>query len=88
MCCRYGCRADVALALREYSAIADSAGLSLVELAVRFALGAQLVTSAVVGASSAEQMTQLIKAASRGALPVEIVDAIDCIHRRYPSPCP
>lgn len=55
----------------------------------RFVLGHQLVASAVVGASTLQQLQELLQAAAQGPLQDEqLLAAIDSIHQRYPSPTP
>ena len=51
-------------------------------------LVAGVVASAVVGATSAEQLAELVGAAASPPLPPELVEAVDAIHRRYPNPTP
>ena len=66
------------------------AGMSPVALALRFALDHPLVASAVTGATSLEQLDELMDAAdaaARGPLPAELRAAVDAVHARYPSPC-
>jgi N-acetyltransferase 10 len=55
----------------------------------RFVLGHPLVASAVVGASTLQQLQELLQAAAQGPLQDDqLLAAIDSIHQRYPNPTP
>lgn len=55
----------------------------------RFVLGHPLVASAVVGASTLQQLQELLKAAQQGPLQDEqLLTAIDKLHDQYPNPTP
>lgn len=54
----------------------------------RFVLSHPLVASAVVGATSTQQLTELLDIADEPPLPDGAMDAIDAIHQLYPNPCP
>jgi N-acetyltransferase 10 len=54
----------------------------------RFALSHPLVASAVVGATSAAQLEELVAAAASGPLADAVLEAIDGIHRKFPDPNP
>lgn len=54
----------------------------------RFVLGRALVASAVVGATSPEQLRQLLTAAGAGPLPPEVLEEVDAVHARLPNPAP
>ncbi len=71
-----------------YCQLADEWGLSPTSLALRFVLGHPLVASAVVGATSSEQLEELIAAARAPPLEAQLLEAIDAIHQRYPNPAP
>ncbi len=62
---RYGPKPNVREAVRAYVDIAARYGMSPTELALRFVLSRPLVVSAVVGATSAEQLEELLAAARR-----------------------
>jgi aryl-alcohol dehydrogenase-like predicted oxidoreductase len=48
-----------------------------------------LVASAVVGASTQQQLQQLLAAAADGPLQDEqLLEAIDQLHQQYPNPTP
>jgi aryl-alcohol dehydrogenase-like predicted oxidoreductase len=54
----------------------------------RFVLSQPLVAGAVVGATGEAQLRELAAAAARGALPDDLLQAVDRIHWRYPNPAP
>jgi hypothetical protein len=54
----------------------------------RFVLSQPLVAGAVVGATGEAQLRELADAAARGALPSDLLQAVDRIHWRYPNPAP
>jgi N-acetyltransferase 10 len=55
----------------------------------RFVLSHPLVASAVVGASTLQQLQELIEAAVQGPLQDEqLLAGIDQIHQQYPNPTP
>lgn len=58
-------------------------------LCCRFVLGHPLVASAVVGASTLQQLQELLQAAAQGPMQDEqLLADTDSIHQRYPSPTP
>lgn len=63
--------ADVAWARRFDPLVAEGHAGSLVEAAIRFAIGKPEVATALVGISSIEQLEQALAAAGRGALPAD-----------------
>ncbi len=54
----------------------------------RWVLQQPLVTAAVIGATSVEQLAELLDAAAQGPLPSELLRAIDVVHAQFPSPTP
>jgi hypothetical protein len=55
----------------------------------RFVLRHPLVASAVIGASSQQQLQELLAAAAEGPLQDEqLLEAIDKLHQQYPNPTP
>jgi aryl-alcohol dehydrogenase-like predicted oxidoreductase len=50
--------------------------LSLAEAAVRFVVGCQAVTSAIVGMAGREQVEEAVRYANRGPLPGDVVERI------------
>lgn len=71
-----------------YCQLAAEWGVSPTSLALRFVLGHPLVASAVVGATSSQQLDELIAAAQAPPLEPPLLEAIDAIHQRYPNPAP
>lgn len=58
-------------------------------VACRFVLRHPLVASAVIGASDAQQLQELLAAAAEGPLTDEgLLASIDDVHARFPSPTP
>ncbi len=47
-----------------------------------------LVASVIVGATSSDQLHEILEAADKGPLTGDLLDAIDDIHQRYPNPNP
>ena len=63
--------------------------LSIFRLLVpRFVMFHPLVASAVIGATDAHQLVDLLDIAEQPALSEDVLTAIDAIHRQYPNPCP
>ena len=62
--------------------------MSGASLALRFVLGHPLVASAVAGATSAAQLSELLPAAAEGPLDEDLRAAVDAVHQRYPNPTP
>lgn len=85
---RYGPKPNVRQAVEAYCGLAAEWGLSGASLALRFVLGRPLVASAVVGATSAAQLGELLAAAEAPPLEPQLLEAVDAIHARYPNPCP
>ncbi|MER7169168.1 aldo/keto reductase [Micromonospora sp. NPDC000207] len=57
--------------------LADSAGLTLIELALGFVLSHPAVTSAIMGPRTLAQLRSQLGAGSRGPLPADVLDRID-----------
>ncbi|KIZ07247.1 Protein tas [Monoraphidium neglectum] len=85
---KYGPRPNVLAAVDAYCAIAACHGMSPTELALRFVLGRPLVSSAVVGATSLQQLEELLRAARAPPLAAEVLSEIDGVHERLPNPTP
>ncbi|PRW60379.1 Aldo keto reductase [Chlorella sorokiniana] len=85
---RYGPKPNMREAVAAYCQLAGEWGLSPTSLALRFVLGHPLVASAVIGATSSEQLAEQIEAARAPPLEPQLLEAIDAIHRRYPNPAP
>lgn len=54
----------------------------------RFVVSKPFVSSAVIGASSMQQLAEVQEAAAQGPLPDDVLEAIDSIHQRFPNPTP
>lgn len=74
-------------ATEKYLALAESHGLSLVEMALAFVTQQHFTTSTIIGATNMEQLKENIKTADR-MLSGEILAAIDVIHSEIPNPAP
>jgi aryl-alcohol dehydrogenase-like predicted oxidoreductase len=74
-------------AIEAYVSLARRAGLDPAQMALQFVLSRPFVTSAIVGATSIEQLKTAI-AAKDLKLSEEILRAIDDINLRYTYPCP
>mmetsp|Transcript_14214 Transcript_14214/g.41381 ORF Transcript_14214/g.41381 Transcript_14214/m.41381 type:complete len:484 (-) Transcript_14214:91-1542(-) len=85
---RYGPRPAVRSAVRRYCGVAARAGLSPLELAVRFVVHRPLVAAAVAGASDAQQLKALLAAAAAPPLPDDVLRAINEVHAELPNPTP
>ncbi|GAQ90457.1 aldo keto reductasefinger RINkfl00642_0040 [Klebsormidium nitens] len=80
---------NLVAAVRAYAKLAEQSGLSLTGLALGFVLRHPLVASAVIGATSPEQLQELLTIATeQPPLSEDVMSGIDKIHRRYPSPAP
>jgi D-threo-aldose 1-dehydrogenase len=64
-------------ALTKLYKLHDDCGLSLVELGIRYLLGDSTISTIVVGAANLEEIKQSTEAASRGALPADLHEAIE-----------
>lgn len=74
-------------AAARYVAVAQSFGLTPVQLALAFVYSRPFVTSSIIGATSVEQLKTDI-AASLTPLPEEALTAINEVYNLYPDPCP
>lgn len=54
----------------------------------RFVLTNPLVSTALTGATSVDQLLELAEAAAKGPLGPEVMAAVDAVHWRYPNPTP
>ncbi|NLO74086.1 MAG: aldo/keto reductase [candidate division WS1 bacterium] len=70
---------------RQLSVLAEEAGMTLAELAVRYVLGLQGVTSALLGAETAAQVQESLRFFNHGALNVEVQAALEKIVPRLPE---
>ncbi len=71
-----------------YCQVAAEWGMSGTSLALRFVLSRPLVASAVVGATSCQQLQELFDATRQPPLEEELLAAVDAVHHRFPNPCP
>jgi aryl-alcohol dehydrogenase-like predicted oxidoreductase len=74
-------------AISAYVALAKRHGLDPAQMAIAFARSRPFVTSAIIGATSLDQLTTDIDAAELELSP-DVVADIDQIHLDYPNPCP
>lgn len=68
--------ADVIPVRRRLEALAKEAGMTITELALRFVMGLEGVTSVLTGVETLEQMRENIALANRGPLPADLQQAI------------
>lgn len=88
---RYGPKPNVREAVKAYADLAAAHGLSPTHLALRFVLSHPLVASAVIGATSTQQLQEQIDAAlCDGGAPLDagLLDEVYRVHQRYPNPTP
>lgn len=69
----------VAPVLARLRRLAEDAGMNLAELAMRYVLGIEGLTSVLVGVDTVEQMQQNLSLFEHGALGVELMQAVDDI---------
>jgi aryl-alcohol dehydrogenase-like predicted oxidoreductase len=74
-------------AISAYVALARRHGLDPAQMAIAFAASRPFVTSAIIGATSLDQLKTDIAAAELKLSPNVLAD-IDQIHLDYPNPCP
>lgn len=72
-------------AVRAYVSLADKAGLDPAAMALAFCLGRPFLTSAIIGATSMEQLKTDLSAVETRLGP-EVTGEIAAIHRRFPAP--
>ena len=75
-------------AVSEYVGLAREVGITPTELAIRFVLSHPLVASAAIGATTIDQLRELIDARVAGPLDSSIMERIDETHARMPNPTP
>lgn len=81
-------RPNVAAAVAAYVALAEAHGMPPAAMALRFAAWAPGAACALSGATEPQQLRVLLDAAQAGPLPTELLQALDELHARYPSPTP
>ena len=74
-------------AISTYVALARRHGLDPAQMAIAFAVSRPFVTSAIIGATTLDQLATDIEAAEL-ELPDAVLADIDQIHLDYPNPCP
>lgn len=74
-------------AISAYVALARKHGLDPAQMAITFAVSRPFVTSAIIGATTMEQLETDIDAAQL-TLPDDVLEDIEQIHLDYPNPCP
>jgi aryl-alcohol dehydrogenase-like predicted oxidoreductase len=74
-------------AISAYVALARKHGLDPAQMAIAYAVSRPFVTSAVIGATTMEQLKTDIDAAEL-TLPDDVLADIEQIHLDYPNPCP
>jgi aryl-alcohol dehydrogenase-like predicted oxidoreductase len=74
-------------AIDRYVALAESLGLDAAQMAIAFAASRPFVTSAIIGATSLEQLSTDIASLDVAITP-ELEDRINAIHLIYTNPCP
>jgi aryl-alcohol dehydrogenase-like predicted oxidoreductase len=83
---RYSTPAGAA-AVEKYAQIAERHGLNLAQMALAFLLRQPFLTSAIVGATTLEQLQTNLDAAEL-ALSDAVIEAIEAVHATQPNPCP
>ncbi len=68
-----------AVRVAEYQKIATEAGMSLTQLALRWLLRRDEITSVLIGARTVEQLEQCASASGQEALPDDVLAAIDAV---------
>lgn len=84
---RYDAKPNVHEAVQAYLELAKEYGLSPAQMAIAFVLQKSFTTSVIIGATNMEQLTENIGAASC-QLPDSLMEKIDAIDQRWPSPTP
>jgi aryl-alcohol dehydrogenase-like predicted oxidoreductase len=74
-------------AVEAYAQIAERHGLDPAQMALAFVLRQPFLTSAIIGATTLEQLAANITAAEL-TLPQAAVEAIEAVHEAEPNPCP
>ncbi len=76
---------EIPIAVELYAQLAQDHGLSLLQLAMGFAMARPFMASVIIGATSLDQLKQTIAAADT-ALSPEVLTAIDVIARKMTNP--
>lgn len=72
-------------AAKEYHALAAQHGLDPIQMAIAFCRSRPFMTSTIIGATSIDQLDQVLAARDLTLAP-EVLAGIDAIHRRHPRP--
>ncbi|CAH0123193.1 aldo/keto reductase [Microbacterium sp. Bi121] len=75
-------------AVEQLTAIADDAGIPLLELALRWTISKPITQSVLLGGSKVEQVTSNIELLSRGPLGADVVAAADAVGAELRGPMP
>lgn len=76
-----------AAAVERYAQIAEAHGLDPAQMALAFLLRQPFLTSAIVGATTLEQLRTNLDSIDL-ALPEPVIAAIEAVHAAEPNPCP
>ncbi|MDR7304017.1 aldo/keto reductase [Haloactinomyces albus] len=81
---------DAALfdAVNQLAAVADDAGMSLIELSLRWLLSKQTTGALLLGGSKVEHLQANIDIAAAGPLPAEVVETCDAVGASLRGPMP
>ena len=71
-----------------YCSIAAQHGCTVTSLSIRWLMQQPSVSSIVLGASSPEQLCELMQATRAKPLDAAILQAIDDVHSIHKDPCP
>lgn len=80
-------KVNVPAAAREYSGIAQEAGISPATLALAFARTRWFTSSVILGATTLDQLKENLDSMDV-ILKDEVLEKIEAVHRRYPNPAP
>jgi aryl-alcohol dehydrogenase-like predicted oxidoreductase len=74
-------------ATAKYVALAESAGISPVQMALAYVISRPFMTSAIVGATTMEQLKENLSSTDV-VLSAELLQSIEAIHAQIPNPAP
>jgi aryl-alcohol dehydrogenase-like predicted oxidoreductase len=75
-------------AIAAYQKIADDAGMSLIELSLRWVTGHPGVDAVLLGASKVEHISTNVELMARGALPADVIEACHAVGATLRGPMP
>lgn len=84
---RYDAKPNAPEAVHAYLELAKEYGISPAQMAIAFVLQKPFTTSVIIGATNMEQLTENLGASSC-QLPDSLIEKIDEIDQRWPSPTP